>query len=288
MAVDRAVARISDGIDEYRTGIKPFVEDITAWKTRFRLMGKMAHDLDEKWRGDPLEADAVDQYVAAKFGKHLFSDEKLAALVTDSLRQFHDDLAANQNRLHASVKAAWDKSGNSTNDFSVQSVVQDVSARVNARTAQMAGDSLALGVAAFIGSGIVVEEGTRMLVNAILVRVATYMAASTATSAAASGGATGAGAAGGGSAGSTIGPVGTVVGVVVGIAAGMLVDWWMTNKLEEKLTTECEAMVAGVKTQILIGTPQSPGLNHAFSQSIQLLSNAEKEAIENTLKEALQ
>ena len=285
-AVAGAVARISAGVDEYQKGIKPFVEDITAWGTRFHLIGKLADDLDEKWWGDPAKANQADKYISEKFEKHLFSDDKLEALVTMSLRQFHDDLAANQNRLHAAITAAWGKSGYPANDLNVQKIAHDVSAIMTAKSTKMAEDSLTLGIASFLGSGILVEEGTRMLVNAIIVRVAAYMAASTASTTAATGGATGAGAVGGGAAGTTVGPVGTVVGVAVGIAAGMLVDWWMTDELEKKLTSECDKMISGVKSQILVGTPQAPGLNHAFAQSIRLLSYAEKDAIQAALKAA--
>ena len=76
------------------------------------------------------------------------------------------------------------------------------------------------------------------------------------------------------------------MGVVVGIAAGMAVDWWMTEKLEKKLSSECNSMISGVKSQILAGMQQAPGLNHALTQAVRQLSYAEKDAIQAVLKAA--
>lgn len=287
-AVDRAVSRISQGVEKYRDGIRPFVEDITSWGTRFGVIRRIGSDLGEKWWGDVANATEVHRYVSGKFETHLFSDAKLNALVTTSLKQFRDDLAASQNRLHADVKSAWQKSAHAQHELNLQRIIQKVNATVQATSSKMATDSVTVGVVSFI-AGYALEEATEALVKVIIARVATYIATSAVTTTATSGGATATTTAAGGSGGTVLGgPVGTAIGVGVGLVVGVIADWWMTNQLEKKLTTECNQMVADVKNQILLGTPQEPGLKHAFVKSIQLLRMAEEEAIQASLKEAAQ
>jgi hypothetical protein len=84
------------------------------------------------------------------------------------------------------------------------------------------------------------------------------------------------------------GPVGTAIGVAAGLVVGVIADWWMTDQLEKKLTTECNQMVTDVKSQILVGTSQAPGLKHAFVESLRILSAGEADAIRMSLEEVAQ
>lgn len=287
-SVDRAVERISKGVEEYRTGIEPFVDDITSWGTRFGVIRRLGTDLGEKWWGDAANATEVHRYVSGKFEAHLFSDAKLNALVTTSLKQFRDDLAASQNRLHADVKSAWQKSAHAQHELNLQRIIQKVNATVKATSSKMATDSVTVGVVSFI-AGYALEEATEALVKVIIARVATYIATSAATTTATSGGATATTTTAVGGGGTVLGgPVGTAIGVGVGLVVGMIADWWMTNQLEKKLTTECNQMVTDVKNQILVGTKQAPGLKHAFIESIRLLRSSEESAIQSSLQEAAQ
>ena len=285
-AVDRAVERITHGVEEYRKGIKPFVEDITSWGTRFGVIRRLGNDLGEKWWGDPTKATEVHRYVSRKFEKHLFSDAKLNALVTVSLNQFRDDLSASQNKLHADIKAAWDKSIHAHYELNIQKIIQKVNASVQTTASTMATDSVTVGVVSFIG-GCALEEATEALVKVVIARVAAYIATSAATTTATSGGATATTTTAGGGGGTAVGgPVGAIIGVAAGLVVGLIADWWMTNQLEKKLTDECNQMITDVKNQILMGTKQDPGLKHAFIESIQLLMSGEENSIHTSLQEA--
>lgn len=287
-AMDRAVDRISDGVEEYRKGIKPFVKDITSWGTRFGVIRRLGSELGEKWWGDAANATEVHRYISGKFERHLFSDAKLNALVAASLEQFRDDLAASQNRLHADVKAAWQKSAHARNELDLQKLVQQVNASVQAKSSKMATDSVTVGVVSFI-AGYALEEATKALVKVIIARVAAHIATSAATTTATSGGATATTTAAGGGGGTVLGgPVGTAIGVAAGLVVGWIADWWMTNQLEKKLTTECNQMVTDVKCLILIGTSQAPGLKHAFVESLRIVSAGEEDAIRTSLQEVAQ
>jgi hypothetical protein len=282
--VDRAVDRIANGIDAYRQGIPPFVDDITSWGTRFGVIGRGSQDLWETWWGAPSNATRVHDYVSEKFERHLFSDVKLIQMVETSLNQFRDDLKASQNLLHAEVESAWDSRAYASQQLDLKHIVAQVNARVHEVSSTFATNSVTVGVLAFVG-GFALEETTEALVKVIVARVATYLATSAATSSATSGGATGTGAAVGGAGGFTIGPWGTVIGVAVGIVVGMIADWWMTNQFEKKLTAECEDMLDKVKAQILTGTNETPGVKQAFIESITVLNHAEEHAVHGALME---
>ena len=284
VAVDSAVDRISRGIDEYRNGIKPFVEDITSWGTRFGVIRRQTSDLGEKWWGNPENATEVTTYVQSKVERHLFSDQKLNALVASSLDQFRDDLAANQNRLHADINAAWRKDRHKPHDLNLKRLTQQVNDNMVAISKNMSTDSVTVGVFSFVG-GLALEESTTAIVQIIAARTAAYMALFAAESAASAGGSTGAGTAGGAAAGSAIGPWGTVIGIAAGIAVGIIADWWMTGKLEKKLTKECDEMISGVKSQIIDGTKDAPGLRQAFIESIRALRTAEEQGIQTVIQE---
>lgn len=131
-AVDQAADRISRDVEEFRNGIIPLVEDITSWGTRFGIIRHMGSDLGEQWWGNPTNATAVHCYVSEKFETHLFSDTKLNALLTDSLKQFYDNLDASRNKLHADVKAAWKKSGHTEYKLNLEQIIREVNKSVKA------------------------------------------------------------------------------------------------------------------------------------------------------------
>jgi hypothetical protein len=283
-SVDRVVERISQGVDEFKKGIKPFIEDITSWGTRYDVICRLGNDLGEKCWGNPANATEVNRYVSGKIEKHLFSDAELNDLVTRSLKQFRDDITASQNKLHADVRAAWEKNGLDANELDLSGVIQ----QVNAYTSKIATDSVLVGVLSFV-AGFALEEATEALVNNIIKRVINYIATSAATTTAASGGATATAVAAGGSGGTVLGgPIGTVIGVTTALLVGVFADWWMTNKLEEKLTSECNQMIVDIKSQILVGTSQTPGLKHVFVESIRILNAAEEAAIRASLQKEAQ
>lgn len=284
-AIERAVERITEGIDAYKDGIPEFVEDITSWGSRFGVIRRGSRDMWDKWWGDDENERRVYEYVSAKFEKHLFSDTKLKNIAEASLTQFRDDLTASKNRLHADIKTAWNVGPLASEPFDIQGIVARVKAEVSDVSTQIATDSVTVGVLAFVG-GFALEEATTSLVRVIVARVAACLATSAVTTTATSGGATGTAAAAGGAGGSTIGPWGTVIGVAAGIVVGMVADWWMSNQLEKKLTSECEDMIEQVKAQLLVGSDDAQGMKDAFIESIRIFQAAEQEAIQAAVMEA--
>jgi hypothetical protein len=61
-----------------------------------------------------------------------------------------------------------------------------------------------------------------------------------------------------------------VVGFGVGIAVGVAIDWWMTDRFQEKLTRQCDDFLNGVEGELIEGTPPSPGLRAILEESIRL------------------
>ena len=286
-SVDRAVDRISRGIDAYRAGIPNFIEDVSSWGTRFGVIGRGSQDLWEEWFGDSANTTKVHDYVSGKFESHLFSDAELSQLVESSLRQFRDDLMANQNKLHTDIKLAWESSeyaSHTSQELNFQVVVSKVNTYLKEYSVRMATDSVVVGVLSITG-GLILEQAIEKLAKVIVVKVAIYLATSAATTTASSGGATGAGIATGGAAGSTVGPWGTVIGVAAGLVVGFIADWWMTDQFEKKLTTECEKMLTDVELQVLNGADDAPGLKQAFIESIHAIGEGEEHAIYASLKE---
>lgn len=284
-AVDSAVTRISNGLEAYKKGIKPFVEDITSWGTRFGVTKRLGNDLGEKWWGDPANATEVNKYVTKKFERLLFSEADLYVLVSTSLKQFRGDITASQNKLHADVKTAWDKTGHEAHELNLAQLTQQANANMAAASSKMAKDSAIVGVCAFFG-GCVLEDATTTLVRSIIARVATSIATSSATTTASGGGVTATTTTAGGEAGAVGGPGGALIGAGVGLVVGIVADWWMTGKLESKLTSECGTMIDDIRLKILVGRLIEPGLMPTLTSAIGISRNAEEQAIRAELLRA--
>ena len=76
-AAERCVRRLRGIVTEYRYRVEPFVEDLTSISTRFGIISRMPGGW---WSED----GRVEDYVAEKFEKHLFSEKKLLADVAGS------------------------------------------------------------------------------------------------------------------------------------------------------------------------------------------------------------
>ena len=281
-AADKAISNIAEEMDGYREKIKPFVDDITGWGTRFGVIGRSSGDLWQKWWAKSDNTNAARDYISSKFDKHLFSDAKVSAMVERAFQQFQDDLAASQNLLLADVETALQDMGLQNLKIDVLDTVRQTNQRAHEKAQRMAVDSLRTGTAVFVGSEIL-----GIATGLIVTRVAAGIAASTATTTASSGGATAAGTATGGAGGSTVGPAGTVIGAGVGLVVGFVIDWWMTGKLEERLTRECEDMIANAKSQIITGTCDEPGLEHVFRIAASAVSDEGKASVTNAIWKAM-
>lgn len=286
-AVEDAVTRISDGIDDFRNGIKPFVEDITSWTTRFGVVWRIGGDYLDEWFGAPAERSETSAYVSERFERHLFSERKLELLLASALGQFRDDLAASRNMLHAKVKAAWKKRDSAIREPNRENIAREVNVSVTAASTKMATDSVSVAALSFLG-GFLIEEVAETIARAVLERALSQMATSAVLKAASAGGTTVTLTAGGGATGSPAGPLGSAVGMTVGVLSGIIADWYLTELLEEKLASECNEMISGVASQVLFGTGKAPGVKRILVDSIAILKDAEEKALRKALLEVAQ
>jgi hypothetical protein len=286
-AVEDAATRISEGINDYRKGIKPFVEDITSWTTRFGVVWRIGGDYFDKWFGTPAEKSDTSAFVSERFERHLFSERKLELLLSSALGKFRDDLAANRNVLHADVKAAWKRRDDAIHEPNFENIAREVNVSVTAAATKMATDSVSVAALSFLG-GFLIEEIAETITRAVLERAIAHIATSTVLKAVSAGGTTVTLTAGGGATGAPAGPLGSVVGMSVGVLSGIVADWYLTDLLEEKLASECDEMISGVTSQILFGTERTPGLKRILAESIAILKNAEEKALRKALLEAAQ
>ena len=284
-AIEDAATRISDGINDYRNGIKPFVEDITSWTTRFGVVWRIGGDYLDEWFGAPSERSETSAYVSERFERHLFSERKLNLLLASALGQFRDDLAASRNVLHAKVKAAWKKRDSAIREPNLENIAREVNVSVTAASTKMATDSVSVAALSFLG-GFLIEEVAETIARTVLERALSQMATSAVLKAVSAGGTTVTLTAGGGATGSPAGPLGSVVGMTVGVLSGIVADWYMTELLEEKLASECNEMISGVASQVLFGTGTAPGVKRILVDSIAILKDAEEKAIRKALQEA--
>lgn len=263
-AAERAVTRINEAFDKYREGVKPFVEDVTSYPTRFGIIGRMPGDW---W----YEDDRINGYVQTKFEKHLFSESQLKQDITAVLEALKEDLEANKNRLLGECLAAIngeDLPSIKLPDY--ESYDREVREIILEFSKQRAKDSVYSGVATFVLSEMA-GGAAGYIVRQVLVSIGTTAA----TSAAAGGGATAGGAAVGGGGGSLAGPVGTAIGVGVGLVVGIIVDWWMTDRFQERLTNDLTEYIDKLEAGLLDGTDTDAGLKATITKFVDDLSSAQ-------------
>jgi hypothetical protein len=288
-AANRAVANMHERLDGRRSGIKPFIRDINSWKTRFGVMGRTIKDAWGKVRGTQPNPQAVRAYVDQKFRHHVLSEPALEADVGAVLAQFREDLEASRNQLYADLRLPLSKIKVSLvdKDADFATFLKGVQNRASDVTKDLAGDSVVSGLTAFVSgmaAGEAAELAARQVVASILSRVGTQMAARAVTA----GGATVAGAAAGGGGGSFAGPAGTVIGLGVGFAVGAVVDWWMSEKFEAKMTEQLNAFFDNVDHQLIQGSDKAPGLEKSLEDAVKRGGDAQRKAIETAIDEVTQ
>ncbi len=263
-AVERAVMRIDEVFEKYRSGIKPFTEDITDFRTRIGILIRIPGDW---WRQD----DRINDYVAEKFQKHLYSEEQFIGDISEALQKFREDLWANQNRMLGKVRASVE-----SNDLpgltppDVQRYAQEVRSSIENFSSGRAKDSVYQGITTFVAAEVTGIAGYK-IVGRVLAPVATSAAAK----AVAGGGATVGGATAGGVAGTSVGPVGTAIGAGVGIVVGVIVDWWMTDRFKERLAADLDGYIDDVKSRLLDDSEAGPGLKGTLAKFVDVLSSAQ-------------
>ena len=273
-AAKRCLSRLDQVIQSYHAGVEPFVHDMTSLGTRFGILKRMPGGW---WKGDAR----VEAYVQDKFETHLFTEQQLIDDISEVLLQFRCEIDANQTALLASVQAAL-----TTADLpevaldNHETFFRELSKELNVYVADQGTTS----VQNMIGALILGEVGAfaaRSVITGLLARFAPSVAISSAAGASATVGASATGA-GGGSLG---GPVGVVVGFGAGLAVGLVIDWWMTEQFESKLTEQLhlylndlqETLVSGGQASVADGEHYqgySVGLEEALPDVCRQLSKA--------------
>jgi hypothetical protein len=228
----------------------------------------------------------VRTYVNDKFRHHVLSEQALEADMGEVLKQFREDLEASRNRLYVEVRLplAKIKSPLATSDASYARFQGDVEQRAKMLSENWGTDTVVSGLGSFVSGWVAMDVAqgvTSRVVVAVLSRVGTQVAAE----GIAAGGATAAGAAAGGGGGSLAGPAGTVIGLGVGIAAGAVVDWWMSERFEEKMTFQLNGFFDSVAHNIVEGSKGSPGLRVALYDAVKLGGESQRRAVKVAFEE---
>ena len=287
-AADRAILSLHDRFNAHRAGVKAFAQDVSGWATRFGVMQSFATDVwDKHVRGNP-SANGVGDYIQEKFRMHVLSEQSLQADVEDVLKQYRQDLEASRNQLFAEIKLPLHGRNSPIvlDEKGWEALCVDIDQRARQLNATTPRDSVVTGLVALAG-GWIGTEAVEAVVAQVLARVGTTIAVEAAETAAATGGsALAGGTATGGGIGSLGGPAGTVIGVGVGLAVGVAIDWWLSDRLEDHVSEQCNRFLDTVEHNIVEGNGQTPGLRASFEQALKLADERQRKAVIDALTEA--
>jgi hypothetical protein len=292
---DKAVDRLHEVFDRFRSGIPDFADDVTSWGTRFGMLRRLTQDKwNNYWKAeaDP-DSEEVKEYMLGKFQAHIMSQGSLQQGVDSALAQFKDDVTANRNLLLREMKLALSTSDVkldfSTPDF--EAFQRDFDEHIARRVAGLATASVENAVVSFAASSaaaIAVEQ----LVPQIL-RILASEAVSAGLEAAAAGGSSMAGGGAlGGAAGWLGGPAGAAIGVGAGLALGAIVDWWLTDEFKAKLTQELTRYLNNLERSMIDGVaaegdrPARTGLRATLRSAVDTVHTIQSQAVLKALTEA--
>lgn len=253
-AAARCVNQLSQLMNRYRSGVDPFVEDLTSISTRLGILRRMPGGW---WSED----DRVESYVQSKFEKHLFSEVTLARDVGRILDAFRMEVDANQKRMLIEIRASLN-----TADLP-EITLEDYDGFLASVASQLRGYASRQGTSSVQNALTVLilsEAGSYAAITLASGLIARFGAMAATTAAAAGGATAGASAAGAGS-GSLGGPVGTVVGLGVGLVIGLVIDWWMTEEFEAEMRSKMKDYIDKLEHCILHGS--NPSKNALSEQS---------------------
>lgn len=269
-ANERALQKFKDGIHDqfegYRAKIPVFVEDITGWGNKVKIMWESAKQIgsDDKKK--------VERHVTEKFNADVVSAEQIRETLEKQVLSLRQDIEANRNEMLAAIHAAV--SSDPRFDFGEVALSKNFMTALNedikAVSTKAGMDGMVLGGMSLL-AGFAVEEAVRILTTAILTRVAASIGGSMAATATTAGGATLTSAAGGGGTGALAGPFGAAVGVGAGLIFGGIVDWVMTNRLEEKLNAQCKEFLTATEMSI---TSDAQGLVSQLQKALAEMDKA--------------
>ncbi len=229
VAILRAKSSLDDAFTLFSNRIPLFVEEITTWKSRFKIA---RIGLKDKLNGShELEALASEY-----FEKHVASSQDISSAIDKITAQFHSDLVANRNRMlsEAALRIQEADLGIPNANYSAETLDRRIAEKRSKMVSPLR--NIPGATALSISGSIIVEMATQ----AMIARLVGYSAGATTTGAAA-------GAAGG----TMITPgVGTAIGITVGVAAGFTVDHLMTERMKEKIMRETVDTLNAMKYEI--------------------------------------
>ncbi len=274
-----AIAQVLNSLDaafaRYGEGAPKFAKDLTGWGTRFKIMYRSG--VETAQRKD--QHTWTQQLVQEKFATHVMSDASLEKDLVAILKQFNFDQEANRNELLAGMETKLAAAHLPVEDTNLtkEDFQKQFQQHVQSLLAQMPQQSVGVGVGS-ITAGIVAEEAVRQIVRTVVAEVAARIAASAAVTGGAVGGAAAAGATGG----SAVAPgVGTVIGLAGGFIVGAMVDWWMTDEFEAKVTKQCHGFLETTKQSLLDG---DHGLKSVLTQQVEQAAAAYEQALRAAVK----
>jgi hypothetical protein len=258
-STDKALERLHQEFDRFRTGIPGFVNDLASWRTRFGIMRRLSRDQWENlWKStEDAQSEELKSYMIAKFERHIMGQDELHKAVASSLSEFKDDVAATRNRLLADMSVAL-----TTSDMNLEFTKPDFATFkrefdefIARRVEADATDSLVNATVNLLANS-VAGFAAEQLVAQMIVRLVAAQAVTAGVEAAAAGGSSTAGGATlGGAAGWLGGPLGAVIGVGSGLAVGAVVDWWVTDRFKTNLSEQMTAYLDNLERDLINGVP---------------------------------
>lgn len=276
-AVQRCLSRLEDSFAKYRRGIPHFVDDLSSYRTRFGIMSLMPSDW---WN----ESDDIGVYIGEKFEKHMFSEKRLERDIDNALQAFKKDIEANRNEMLIQIRATVEASDlPHIPKLDSAGYAKDLKQRLKEFAAESGKDSVKNMLIVEIASG-VLGVATKTLITSISIR----LAASVTGAAAGAGGATAGGTAAGGTGGSVAGPPGAFAGAAVGFLLGIIIDWYMTDQFQKKLSHQLDKMITDASQTVVSGTKSTAGLREMLTHTCDQFKQAYRDLLrEQIVGEAL-
>jgi hypothetical protein len=269
--------------------VRPFVEDVTSWGSRFAIAKRMPGDWWRKAFGAETDRGSVERFVLGRFRAHIMDERSVEIAIAEASNELAADLEASRNVLWTEIELALREAdapvARPAGDFGA--FQRSADAHAAAIASEYATDSLVNGVATFAASaagGLVAEQAAA----AILARFGGAAAGGVVSAAggASAGGAIAGGAGVGAGGGALGGPVGAVIGFGAGLAVGAVIDWKMTDAFRDRLESELYTYLDELETTVLEGSGEMGGLRAALDEAVRRAAAAQKEAVLAKLTEA--
>jgi len=283
-ALSRFQERLNAQFDTYRENIPAFVEDSTDYGSKIKIICKSSDDFVKKLRKKDKEAIQVETYMVNKFHHHFFTPEELRIAFKDIVDQFTEDIMASRKLLYAKLKQKWEKKEFSSAPFPTDEILLQSDEQLRHIMNTQGFEFGAMSTGAVIGSELLASAANFLVRKLYVVIVSTTLTFS-ATTATTTAGTTAVSSTGGAAAGSPGGPAVALIGFGAGLAVGVIVDWYMTDRMQEKLTGTLEDYFDEISKIIVLGTEKEVGVIRGYELVIDKMPEKETELITKKLEE---